>query len=216
MVCKHLISSGLLIFVSLFAACTPSSSKKGAAPAPTQPENPNQKPTPEPTATPLPSPTPTVSPVPVLPTPPPNRMVGDWQSTFSDPNYFGSVTYTFRADGRVLTSLLIYGKGKNEIMAERHEFQGTFYPKDRKIELEHLKGTCSLKNKKPTLTFSPNETDVDLLYLMEGFGGTYLRLSRIKGGLSQDVHATDKLNAYAVKAGCFVDGRLNQFVPQEG
>lgn len=217
MACKHLISSGLLIFVSLFSACTSSSSKKGPGPAPTQPVNPNQKPGPTPSPVPTATPVPTVTPIPAPlgQSTPADRMIGDWQSTFSDPNYFGNVTYTFRADGHVLMSLLIYGKGKNEIMAERHEFKGTFYPTQRKIELEHLKGPCSLKNNKPTLNFSSNESDHNILYVKEGTG-TLLRLSKINGGLSHDVHTVDKLNAYSVSNGCFVEGRLNQFVPQQG
>lgn len=222
MACKHLISTGLLIFSSVFSACSSSSSKKGTAPAPTTTVNPNQKPTPTPTPTPtpapspVPTPSPTVTPAPAGQSTPAAGMIGDWQSTFSDPNYFGNVTYTFRADGQVLMSLLIYGKGKTEIMAERHEFKATFFTSQKKIALEHIKGSCALKNPKPTLTFIPNENDPNLFYLQEGFGNPYMRLSKIKGGLLQDVHTVTKLNSYDVKNGCFVDGRLNQFAPVEG
>jgi hypothetical protein len=220
MACKHLISTGLLIFGSLFSACSSSSSKKGPAPAPSTTVNPNQKPAPTPTPSPSPTPSPVPTPSPTVSpagqTTPIAGMIGDWQSTFSDPNYFGNVTYTFRADGHVLMSLLIYGKGKTEIMAERHEFKARFFPNLKKIELEHIKGSCALKNAKPSLTFIPNENDPNLFYLQEGFGNPYLRLSKIKGGLLQDVHTVTRLNVYDVKNGCFVDGRLNKFAPVEG
>jgi hypothetical protein len=98
MACKHLISTGLLIFGSLFSACSSSEGKKGSAPAPSTTVNPNQKPTPtptispSPTPSPVPTPSPTGSPVPAGQTMPVAGMIGDWQSTFSDPNYFGNVT----------------------------------------------------------------------------------------------------------------------------
>jgi hypothetical protein len=222
MACKHLISTGLLIFGSLFSACSSSEGKKGSAPAPSTTVNPNQKPTPtptispSPTPSPVPTPSPTGSPVPAGQTMPVAGMIGDWQSTFSDPNYFGNVTYTFRADGHVLMSLLIYGKGKTEIMAERHEFKAKFFLRDRKIELEPIKGPCAARSAKPLLTYFFSENDPNLFYLQEGASSPYLRLSKIKGGLLQDVHTVPTLNAYDVKNGCFMDGRLNQFAPVEG
>jgi hypothetical protein len=217
MVCKHLISSGLLICVSFLAGCTSSSSKKGQSPTPsTQPANPEQKPTPTPSPTPAPTPAPTPTVTPQTQATPPDFMLGDWQSTFSDPNYFGNVTYTFRADGQVLMSLLIYGKGGSEIMAERHEFKGVFYPKERSVALEQVKGGCTLKNKNVTLSYSNNQWDRDLMYVREAPDNNYLRLSKIKSGLSEDVHTITQLNGYAVSQGCFVEGRLNQFVPQRG
>ncbi|WP_141731928.1 hypothetical protein [Oligoflexus tunisiensis] len=207
MPCKHLISTGMLVFVSIFTACSSSSSRKSQPPAaPTQPVHP--EPTPLPTVTPTPAPGSQGLPW--------ESMIGDWQSNFSDPNYFGNVTYTIQKDGQVLMSLLIYGKGKSQIVAERHTFKGTFQASPREIQLEHVKGSCAPRNAKVMLGFSVNETDPDILYLMEGRGGTYLRLSRIPGGLSQDVHTVDKLGSYSVKTGCFVEGRLNQFVPQQG
>jgi hypothetical protein len=217
MVCKHLISSGLLVFASLLAGCTSSSNKKGPGPTPpTKPVNPEQKPSPSPDPLPAATPTPTPTASPQAQATPPEFMLGDWQSNFSDPNYFGNITYTFRADGHVLMSLLIYGKGGSEIMAERHEFKGEFYPNERSIALEQLKGGCTLKNKKVSLSYSDNQWDRDLMYVREVPDNSYLRLSKIKNGLSEDVHATAQLNGYPVSQGCFVEGRLNQFVPQRG
>jgi hypothetical protein len=204
---KHLISTGLLVSIGTLAACSSSSSRKSQAPAaPTQPANPAPKDQGNP------------DPVPFSGSPslPAETLVGDWQSNFSDPNYFGNVTYTIQKDGQVLMSVLIYGKGKSQIMAERHVFQGSFQDNAREIQLVHAQGSCTPQKPEVLLGFSLNETDPNILYLMEGKGGTYLRLSRIPGGLSQDVHTVDKLGSYTVKSGCFVEGRLNQFVPQQG
>ncbi len=216
MPCKHLISTGLLICVSTFLACTPSSSKKGqeTPAAPNPPVNP--EPTPKPNPAPIPVPMPPGAPTPNAEGAPQERMLGDWQSSFSDPNYFGNVTYSIQADGRVLTSLLIYSRGTSQIMAERHEFKGTFLKDKKSIQLDHVKGSCALSSAQVALYFTQSEFDSDILYLKEGQAGDYLRLSKLKGGLSDDVHTVASLRGYTVKDGCFVEGRLNQFVPQQG
>lgn len=211
MPCKHLISTGLLLGISTFMACTPSSSKKDQnVPPVIQPLNP------VPTTSPVPTATPTVTPVPALATAPLEKMLGDWQSNFTDPNHFGNITYSIKADGRILMSLLIYGKGKTRIMAERHEFQGSFLNTERKIQLEHIKGSCVPKNSKVTLSFSSSAVDPDILYLAEGSNFAYLRLNKLKSGLTQDVHSVSSLRGFTVEDGCFVEGRLNQFAPKQG
>jgi hypothetical protein len=207
MPCKLLITTGMLLFVSTFLACSSSSGKKDqkAPAAPNQPVNPDQNPTPGSSATPEPT-TGTGQSIPS------DMILGDWQSAFSDPHHFGNITYSIKSDGRVLLSLLIYRKGESRIMTERHEFKGTFHNNPQKIDLVHVKGSCAPKSSAVTLTFSRNS---DVLSLREGADVNYpLRLNKLKGGLSQDVHSFQALSNFPVQEGCFIEGRLNQFVPQ--
>lgn len=210
MPCKHLISTGLLLLCSTFLACMPSSNKKNQ-PAPTAPTEPvNPSPTPKPTPSPIPTPT-----VPEIDVAPAAQMIGDWQSTLSDPNYFGNVTYSIKADGRVLMTLLVYGKGQNQLMAERHEFKGAFDKTQKTVQLEHVKGSCAPKNSKVTISITVSESDPEVMYLVEDMTGPYLRLHKVKGGLNQNVHSVQTLRDYTVDEGCFAEGRLNQFVPNQ-
>ncbi len=214
----------LLSVSGSFTACT--SSKKShnppaatpdkwtiPSPLPTLP-----KPTPNPITTPAPGPTgatetPGSTSTGTYSSTPPPSLIGNWQSSLNDYNYAGDVTYSIKPDGKVLISLLIYGKGKNRLQAERRAFTATFNNSRHLMKLIHVKGTCASKSLETVINYVSYPTETDAIHFNELYSSNSLRLHLIKGGLTRDVHTVQDIRGHTIEEGCFSDGRLDQFVP---
>jgi hypothetical protein len=157
-------------------------------------------------------PTPIVTPIPEPTVAIPAAWVGDWQSLLSDPKYVGNVTYSIRADGKVFISLLAMSKGQAKISAERQEWQATVDKQGSRLEMQLVSSSCSGTSAKLSLAMIVG-TNPDMGSIREVNSSFSLAVRRVKGGLTQDIHTAKNVRGYSLEAGCFVGGRLDQFVP---